>query len=253
MKGKFLDLSRTPGGRISKFDLILLPVGAIERHGNHLPLGTDTIIANEIAKRVGEALAEEGFVVGLLPPIWYGYTWSLRFHDGTASVDPHILSKYVEEVLVSLSNPRFSKFLIINGHGGNKEPLEVAVKEALLRLGAGISIGTISWWQFLEEKDLEAILPGSVPLHACEIETSIMLHLCPDCVDLTDVRPVKPAPRKLLRSIEGARRTFSYGYLGDPRKASAEAGKKILDLVVSRIVSTLKEELKEEFSPTEVE
>ncbi|UXD22901.1 hypothetical protein IPA_09425 [Ignicoccus pacificus DSM 13166] len=245
MKGELIDLSRAPGRKLGSFDLVLLPVGSLEYHGPHLPLTTDTMIAEGFARRVGEILAEKGFRIALLPSINYGYTWSLRHHDGTASVDPHVLSTMVQEILVSLANARFSKFLIINGHGGNKEPLEVAVKEALLRLGAGISIGFLSWWEYLEKEDLDELLPGAIPSHACEVETSLMFYLCEDCVDLNEVEPVPLGKRTMLRSIEDARRTFSKGYLGNPSRASKEIGERLFERVANRISSRLVEELKE--------
>ena len=247
MPQSFVDLARTPGIEIKRFDLVLFPIGSLERHGNHLPLGTDTIIAEAFAKSIAKELGIKGYKVAVLPPLWYGYTWSLRYHDGTASVDPHTLSKFIEEIIVSLSNPRLSRTLIINGHGGNKEPIAVAIKEALTRLGPGVRIGAISWWDFLDQEVLERVLPGSVPSHACEVETSLMLYLCEDCVtSLEDVEKVEVPPRRLLRSLEDTRKLFSKGYLGEPKKASKEAGKIIFESVTRNIVNKLLSELKEE-------
>ena len=247
MSPNYVDLARAPGSKIKKFDLVLFPIGSLERHGNHLPLGTDTIIAEAFARSVAEELGSKGFKVAVMPPLWYGYTWSLRFHDGTVTVDPHTLSKFIEEIVVSLANPRFSRMLLINGHGGNKEPLAVATKEALSRLGPGIRVGAISWWDFLDQDDLEKALPGSSPSHACEVETSLMLYLCEECVaSLENVEKIAVPPRRVLRSFEDARKTFSKGYLGDPKKASREAGKLIFERVTKNIVNALLSELKEE-------
>jgi len=246
MSQDFTHLGYAPGKYIGRFDLVIFPIGSLERHGNHLPLGTDTIIADAFAKAIAEKLGSRGFKVGVLPPLWYGYTWSLRFHDGTANVDPHILSKFVEEVLISLANPRFSKFLIINGHGGNKEPLNVAIKEAIMRLGSGIKIGVISWWDYLDEEVLRKVLPGSSPSHACEVETSLMLYLCRECVDLKGVEEVEVPKRRILRSFEDSRKAFSKGYLGDPKRASVEAGKLIFESVVKNIVESIIQEIRVE-------
>ena len=243
--GKVVDLSTTPPSRIERLDLVILPVGSVERHGNHLPLGTDTIIASEVAKRVAQKLAEKGYVIGLLPPVWYGYTWSLRHFDGTVSVDPDHLAKYVEDVLVTLPSPRISRVLIINGHGGNKEPLELAVKEALLRLSPGIKVGVLSWWDVVEKDEFVALF-GIPPMHACEIETSIMMAICEDCVDLEGVEPVIPSWRRLLRSLADARKTFAKGYLGNPRRAKKELGEKLLNVVAKRIANAVSAELEEE-------
>ncbi|NPA85118.1 MAG: creatininase family protein [Crenarchaeota archaeon] len=243
--GKVIDLALTPPNRIEKLDLVILPSGAIERHGNHLPLGTDTIIAQEVARRVGSKLSQRGFDVGLLPPVWYGYTWSLRHLDGTVSIDPHTLSKYVEDILTTLPSPRISRILIINGHGGNKEPLEVAVKEALLRLSPGIKVGFLSWWDAVP-KEVFLELFGTMPLHACEIETSMIMAICEECVDLRGVEPVEPKDRKLLKSLSEVRMTFAEGYLGDPRRASKEAGERLLEIIAERLAETIAKELEEE-------
>ncbi|ALU12782.1 hypothetical protein EYM_07480 [Ignicoccus islandicus DSM 13165] len=230
-------------------DLLILPIGSIERHGDHLPLGTDTIIAEYVSQRVALKLRNEGYKVFVLPPIWYGYTWSLLHLDGTITIEPSVLKSFIEDILVSLANPRFTRILIINGHGGNKEPIELAVKEALLRLGPGIKIGYISWWDVLDEETLDRALPGSKPLHACEIETSIMLYICPSCVDkeaLNRVEPVRPPRRSILRSLEDTRKAFSKGYLGDPKKANEEAGKVIIESVIDKLVDLIKRELTKE-------
>ncbi len=243
--GRVIDLARTPPSKFERFDLVILPIGSVERHGNHLPLGTDTIIAEEVAKRTAKKLAEKDFVVGLLPPVWYGYTWSLRHLDGTASVDPRTLANFVEDVIVSLASPRISRFLIINGHGGNKEVLEIAVKEALERLSPGIKVGALSWWDVLEPATFQRLF-GIAPLHACEIETSIMLAICEECVDLEGVEPVQPGKRRILRSLADARRTFAKGYLGNPARANKELGETLLNLVAEELAKRIAEELEEE-------
>jgi len=242
---RVIDMARTPPSQIERLDLVIIPVGSIERHGNHLPLGTDTIIAEEISRRVATKLAEKGFAVGVMPPIWYGYTWSLRHLDGTVSVDAEHLAKFVEDILVTLPSPRISRVLLINGHGGNKEPLEVAVKEALLRLSPGIKIGSLSWWEAVPKETFLELF-GTLPAHACEVETSLMLAICEECVNLEDVEPVPLPPRRLLRSLSDTRRTFSKGYLGDPKRAKKELGELLLERVSEAIARRLEGELKEE-------
>ncbi len=253
---EYISFAFTPASKLRDADLLLLPIGSLERHGTHLPLGTDTIIAKFIAEKVAVRLTEQRYKVFVLPPIWYGYTWSLVHLDGTVTVDPVVLKSFIEEIMVSLANPRFPRILIINGHGGNKEPIELAVKEALLRLGPGVKLGYVSWWEVLDERTLNEVLPGSVPLHACEVETSILLYICPECVDvdaLKSCEPVKPRKRSILRSLEEVRELFSKGYLGDPRKASAEAGKVIVEVVIDRLVEKIKEELERDRSIAEYE
>ncbi|ABU81871.1 creatininase family protein [Ignicoccus hospitalis] len=243
--GRVYDLAKVPMSRVERLDLVILPIGSIERHGNHLPLGTDTLIAEEVARRVAKKLSEKGYHVGLLPPIWYGYTWSLRHLDGTVSVEAENLAKFVEDILVTLPSPRIPRILIINGHGGNKEPLEVAVKEALNRLSPGIKIGAVSWWDMVpKEAFLQAF--GTLPSHACEIETSMVMAICEECVDLGDVEPVPPAERKLLRSLSETRRAFSRGYMGDPKRAKKEEGERLLEVAAEELARRLLRELESE-------
>ena len=241
--GRVIRLHEEPFSVFEKPDLVIIPIGSIERHGNHLPLGTDTIIAQAVSEMVAEKLAEKGKVVALLPPIWYGYTWSLRHMDGTVSVDPKVLASYIEEIVVTLANPRFSRILFINGHGGNKEVLEIAVKEALSRLGPGIRLGFVNWWDFLSKEDYEKLF-GTLPMHACEIETSIMMALNEKYVDLEAVEgKVEPSKRKVLKAVGEVRRTFAFGYLGDPKRADKEKGKLLLERVAERLASKLIQEL----------
>ncbi len=242
--GRVIKLYDEPFSVFEKPDLVIVPIGSVERHGNHLPLGTDTIIAQAISELTAKKLAERGKVVALMPPIWYGYTWSLRHMDGTVSVDPKVLTSFIEEIIVTMANPRFSRILFINGHGGNKEVLEIAIKEALIRLGPGIKVGFISWWDVLTKGDYEKLF-GTVPMHACEIETSIMLALNEKYVDLNAIEgKVEPSERKVLKAIEEVRRTFAFGYLGDPKKADKEKGKLLLEIVSDRLASMLLKELK---------
>jgi creatinine amidohydrolase len=183
-------------------DLLVVPLGATEQHGPHLPLGTDTIIASALASAVDAVIA---------PAFPYGSSGEHAGFAGTLSIGRSAL----EHVLVELARSApFARVLFVCAHGGNAEPLAAAVR--LLRA---------------EGVDARAWSPRwDGDAHAGRTETSLMLALAPDLVgsarDPGNVAPLTELmPR--LRS-DGVRAVSPNGILGDPRGASADEGRALL-------------------------
>jgi mycofactocin system creatininase family protein len=184
-------------------DLLIVPLGATEQHGPHLPLGTDTIIASALASSVRDAV--------VAPALPYGSSGEHAGFPGTLSIGQAALRHVLVELVRSSSLPRV---LFVSAHGGNDEPLAAAVRE--LR-GEGRAV-----WAWSPRWKGDA--------HAGRIETSLMLALAPELVgptrDAGNVTPlVALMPR--LRS-EGVRAVSPNGVLGDPSGASSEEGRALL-------------------------
>jgi mycofactocin system creatininase family protein len=189
-------------------DLLVVPLGATEQHGPHLPLGTDTIIASALAASLPDAV--------VAPALPYGSSGEHAGFPGTLSIGQAALRHVLVELVHSCAFPRV---LFVSAHGGNAEPVAAAVRE--LR-GEGREV-----WAWSPRWEGDA--------HAGRIETSLMLALAPELVgparDAGNVTPLAALlPR--LRS-EGVRAVSANGVLGDPSGASAEEGRSLLDAAIA--------------------
>ena len=197
--------------------VLLVPVGATEQHGPHLPLGTDTAIAATVAARSGLPVA---------PALPYGASGEHESFPGTVSIGTEILAAVIVEL--GRSACRFARRLVlVNGHGGNVGALRAAV--ALLRS---------------EGRDV-AWFPCGVPgadAHAGHHETGVMLALAPDSVRPDLAAPGNTAPlRELMPAISaGSVRDVSpSGVLGDPTGATAGEGAETVSVIVAALVTAV--------------
>jgi creatinine amidohydrolase len=212
--------------------ILILPVGTVERHGDHLPLGTDTMEALYVAERVAERV---GALV--LPPVWYGSSIAMRRHKGTIDVSQDALVAYVSEVLREAWRNGARLVLIVNGHGGNTVALHYAARRVAAE--TGLAIAVVDWWREAgrEARDRLFTSPG----HAGEDETSAMLAIAGELVDMSAAQPAPETPtlplRVYSRSLE--ERVYSKAQTGDARLASREKGEEWLEAVVEDIASRL--------------
>ena len=200
--------------------VLVVPLGSVEQHGHHLPLGTDTAVACAAA----EAAVASMDGVLLAPALAYGASGEHEGFPGTISIGTEALTGLLVEY--GRSACRWAgRVLLVNGHGGNLDALRAAVP--LLRT---------------EGRDV-AWFPCGVPggdAHAGRIETSLMLHVEPEWVAGDRAAPGVTTPiAELLPRLraEGVRSVSPTGVLGDPTGASAEEGATLLAAVVERLVT----------------
>lgn len=219
-------------------EVAILPVGTVERHGNHLPLGTDYIIPEYLAARVAEALGE-GAV--MMPTIPYGVSTSLAHLPGTIDVGYEAFTAYVEAVLKEVARNGFRAALIINGHGGNTKALHIVAKRVAFE--TGMRVGVVDWWADVAQEVRERLF--SAPGHAGEDETAAVLAIRPDLVDMgaAEEGPSYRRVRVRFYDRDATRELFAKGVTGDPRRATAEKGEEFLEAVVREIVEGVKEAL----------
>lgn len=192
-------------------EVIVVALGSVEQHGPHLPFDVDTAVAAELAARL--VADRPSFVLG--PPLAYGASGEHEGFPGTLSIGCEVL----EHLLVELgrSASRWARrLLIVNGHGGNLQPLDAAVR----RLRA----------EGRDAAHWSPTLPGG-DAHAGRTETSLMLALRPGAVrlDAAAAGPTAPLSELLphLRAT-GVAAVSPTGVLGDPSGASAEEGHQLL-------------------------
>jgi creatinine amidohydrolase len=215
----------------------LLPVGSVEAYGPHLPLGTDGLVAQALARRLGERL---GCLVGPLIPV--GWTAVLADFPGTISVPTEALRAYCKPVAASLLRSGFRSLIFINGHAGNITALDELCYELAAEYDDRF-LACINTWQFIQPLT-DGLLASKVDKfgHAGELNTSVMLHLHPELV-----RMEKASKHATDRRTEpgGVVRPYSFrsltstGSLGDPTLANEEKGKRIVELALDRMAEYL--------------
>lgn len=207
----------------------IIPVGCIEAHGDHLPLGTDTVIAEELALRVAERCSAVA-----LPPIAYGYAYTMSRYAGTLSVSPDALRLMLFDVLHGAYRNGFRRVLVLNGHGGNDGAIKEAI-EHFADLHSDARIAWANWWKIREL--------GLDVGHADESETSLMLALRPELVQMRHARDeearrffgklVPPPAEALTKSGVYYRSTG----------ASRKQGERMLRIIVNKFVSLIESDL----------
>ncbi|MDO5289996.1 MAG: creatininase family protein [Pseudomonadota bacterium] len=215
--------------------VVVLPTGATEQHGPHLPCAVDSVIAAGV---IGHALARlpDNVPAFAMAPVTYGKSDEHLHFPGTVTLSGPTLLATMQEIGESVYRTGFRKLLIVNGHGGQPQVMEMAARELRLRHGDYIVVPGFTWRvphiasQFLSEQEKK------LAMHAGHAETALMLALAPDTVrmDRAVANMPTPFPSQML-SPDGrpacawAARDFGpTGVIGDPRPATAEQGHAIL-------------------------
>jgi creatinine amidohydrolase len=232
------DGSRTP--------VLLLPIGAIEAHGPHAPLGTDRLISEALCERVARDLAGDPSVLVLvLPAVPYGVTRYAAAFPGTAHVGEDTLHAMVVDVCGGLITQDLTHIVLVNNHF---EPEHVAtLRRAVATVAAehGTRIGHLDLVRRHNAQRLtEEFRAGSC--HAGRYETSLVLAERPDLVDQRLLRELPPLPVNMPSAIAGGRTDFlamgmSDAYCGAPADASADEGERTFSTLASMLTDTIRE------------
>lgn len=214
--------------------LAILGIGAIEQHSRHLPISTDYDIAVALSQAVAERL--QAF---LLPPLPYSDSLVHRGFAGTVYVRPLTLRQLIHDIAESLGEWKVRHLGILNCHGGNFI-LNPTIREWNLDCRQP---------QLLHVEVYEGLRDVMGPnLHACEVETSLMLYLKPEVVRMERAADfIPPHPRSDLSHLS-MKTLSSQGVWGYPTKATAEKGKAFFDTLVKYCASRI-QELKNQFTP----
>ncbi|WP_369803550.1 creatininase family protein [Cohnella sp. OV330] len=213
--------------------LIVLPVGAVEQHGPHMPVFTDTLI--------GEALMAEAFEhlpadapIWLLPSVGYGKSTEHAEHPGTITLSARTLMAVLEDIAASLARSGFKKLLLFNTHGGNADLLGMMARE--IRIATGMAVyrldpGAVGYSESFTDDEEKAS-----GIHAGDVETSLVMAVCPDWVHPERaVREMPNFPRSPSFSFRA--KSFAWtmkdisasGIAGDATKANPARGRAMLD------------------------
>lgn len=235
--------------RIAPDAVAVLPLGAVEQHGNHLPVSTDSVIAGELGDRVERALTRQ---VVLLPTLWAGCSHHHLAFKGTLSITSETYVRVLCDLVESLLSAGFARIFLLNGHGGNQTPFA----EALYRIGLQRReawVAAQSYWKLAApELAAQNFMETPALSHACEYETSMMMVLRPSQVKIKRAEGFLPQRRSafydplgygpsLVEVTEAFERMTPNGAMGSPGLATSAKGGKLLDLFEARLVAFLRE------------
>lgn len=210
-----------------KEHVLLVPVGSTEQHGPHLPLETDTVIAEAVAAAAADHLERAGAQAAVAPSLAYGSSGEHQAFPGTCSIGTEALHHMLVE-LVRSARTWARQVIFVNAHGGNV----VALRRAVTQL---VDEGhDVAWVACRTEQ---------VDLHAGRTETSLLLHLRPWSVRLHRATPgcIEPLDEILPALMAGRLREISpNGVLGDPTGASAAEGKNLLAMMAQHVAGEIR-------------
>ncbi len=230
---------------------VVIPLGALEQHGHHLPLFVDTIQVTSIAERVEQRLVNQ---IILTPTMWLGNSQHHKDFPGTISASPSLYSQMVTTIAISVLRAGFRRLFFLNGHGGNQVPGAQALSELVAENDAANDayVTFSSWWHVGREgirPDRHGLTTPFVS-HAGEYETSVMLFLRPDLVHMDRIQFQGPRLNDRWQNIEYGGPVEVYkrysnlvaaGSMGSPQAATTEKGKGMVDAVVDEIVCFLED------------
>lgn len=225
--------------------IVVLPVASMEQHGPHLAVGVDTILCGAVCKAAAEQVGDGDIVVA--PTLWCGMAEHHMAFGGTFTFDIPTYRAVLLAFLQSIERHGFHRVVIVNGHGGNIAALTAFLpdfaRETTLRV-------TATTYFLLAQAAMAPMMEDQTGvMHACEVETSMMLAIAPDLVRtdrLAEAHGMREADSNaLMRPTVARYNTFKdmteTGVIGDARRASAEKGRAFLEAAAGELASLLRE------------
>jgi creatinine amidohydrolase len=214
---------------------VIIPIGSLEEHGPHLPLGTDTFHALEVARRVARLRPAV-----VAPPLFYGMCRSTREHPGTVSISGDALRALLLSMGREFYRQGWHNLVFISGHaGGTHISAIVETAEGLLAELPEARVAVVNLLDLLREvlRDQPDLVKTRGDSHAGEVETAIMMAAYPDLVRGTAPEEWPRFPKYVL--VRDKRRYWPGGVWGNPAPATAAQGEAILTAEVDKLVSII--------------
>jgi creatinine amidohydrolase len=238
------ELTRGAARERAAGSVLVLPLGATEQHGPHLPVGTDSILVEEVARRAAASLAGEVPVV-VAPTLWFGSSAHHLPFGGTLSLDTGTYYRVLMDLGRSAVSSGFGRLFFLNGHGGNHELAQLAARD--LALAQPVDAAAGSWWAMAHEE----LLAGGdwdthpLPGHAGAFETSAILAQRPELVQ--EPRPARPPGQAISPGIRAGYRAEFHGawqsidgHTDSPAAATADRGRAALEIATRVVADALR-------------
>ena len=235
---------------IDRKPVVIIPTGSIEQHGPHLPIGTDSYIGWELCKRVAENLSGKVPFV-LAPPVVFGASSHHLDFPGTLSINTATYVEVIVDICESFVHHGFAKILLLNSHGGNISPLDIAIRT--IRDRHQVLIAAATYWvvardQIASTRDSDV---GGIA-HAGELETSCILAIYPHLVkkDLIEKKTAHWRTKYIVLDFQDAGRVnlaqhmrdfTTTGVSGDPTVASKEKGERFFAEIAGALSQLIRE------------
>jgi len=213
---------------LEKTRTVIVPLGAVEEHGPHLPMNTDILHAYEIAKKTSKNVD-----VFVAPPLYFGVCRSTAPFPGTIDILPETLEMLINDVVGALYRHGLLRFILYSGHAGmNHRASMLNAADALLEMFDDIVISSITDADLVDREFFELVeTPGDS--HAGEIETSLIMSIAPELVGDPPKADAPVFPRSMV--VRDTRKYWKTGVWGDPRKASADKGHRMMEILVGNL------------------
>jgi len=249
-KPRFCDNDLTLESTERRDWIAVLPLGAHEQHGPHLPFDTDTLIAEGLVQRLIPALPPT-LPITFLPTEPVGYSVEHMHVAGTRTL---AFDKAVNRwlgIAEEMNNQGIKKFVMLNAHGGNSPLMTIVATEARIRFGM-LAVAT-SWTRFGQPQGWISPQDKAIDIHGGDIETSVMLALWPDRVDMAKAQPFTSRQSEFARDFTHLRaygpHAFGWkmsdlnpiGVAGNASAATAERGEQLVAHTVKGIIELLED------------
>jgi creatinine amidohydrolase len=228
----------------------VIAMGVIERHSEHLPLGTDYLTCHAIAR-----LAAEKEPAVVFPPFYFGQIYEARCFPGTVTIAPGLLIELLQGVFDEIGRNGFKKIVVYNGHGGNEHLLHFLAQCSLWEEKPYQLYMPMQFLTPEGEKEWEALRATSFGGHACEVETSAVLGTYPHLVKMERV-PEQPAlPLNRMKDLPPTftgiwwYSNYPEHYAGDARAATEEKGRTLVRLAADSLAQYITAVKRDEVVP----
>ena len=225
--------------------VVILPLGALEQHGPHLPVEVDSLLGEHVAIATARIMQEQGLPVVVLPMLWTGVSEHHMSFGGTITLDLPTYCAVVEGICRSAMRHGFRRIVLLNAHGGNDNALRCIADELTPKLR--LPIVQFTYWYAAAEAIAAILTTQSGLRHACEAETSMMMAVRPELVSEERIPLAKANRSPDVTDIVGGgvyrwraiAALSSSGVIGNPEAATAEKGRLLFEAVAKTLAGKL--------------